>query len=125
MILADTSIWVDHLGRRFDPVLVTALEADRILMHPFIVGEIALGHLRNRQSLLAVLTKLPAAAVADDEEVLHLINSLDLFGRGLGYVDVHLLAAVRLTPGSALWTRDRRLHRVAESLALAAEIRSK
>ncbi|HEX4180470.1 MAG TPA: VapC toxin family PIN domain ribonuclease [Caulobacteraceae bacterium] len=88
-------------------------------MHPFIVGEIAMGGLRQREIILRSLSNLPRASVADDAEVLHFVSRHGLFGRGLGFVDAHLLAACQLTAGSTLWTRDRRLHTAALELGLA------
>lgn len=119
MILADTSIWVDHL-RRGDETLARLLEAVQITIHPFIIGEIALGHLRQRQSILESLEALPAVPVAMDDEVRRFIDAEALFGRGIGYVDVHLLASVRLSGDARLWTRDQRLAGVAQDLGLLA-----
>ncbi|MGA9322469.1 MAG: PIN domain-containing protein [Xanthobacteraceae bacterium] len=119
MILADTSIWVDHLRRR-NAAFAQLLEAVEVLGHPFVVGELALGHLDPRAPLLRDLRDLPQSIVASHQEVLHFINEYRLFGRGIGYVDVHLLAATRLTRGAALWTRDQQLRRVADRLKLAA-----
>lgn len=119
MILVDTSVWVDHL-RAGDKTLVTLLDAGSVLAHAFVIGELALGELRQRELVLAAVRDLPQADVASDEEVLHFIGRHRLFGSGIGYVDAHLLAAVRLTAGAALWTRDKRLLDVAERLGLAA-----
>ncbi len=119
MILADTSIWIDQL-RNGDALMTSLLEAEQIIMHPFIIGEIALGHLPERALILSNLRRLPNAEVARDDEVLTLINTAPLFGRGIGYVDAHLLASVRLTAGSLLWTRDKRLLAVAEMMGVAA-----
>jgi len=91
-------------------------------MHPFVIGELALGHLRRRAVILATLRDLPQATVAHDDEVMRLIGQHTLFGIGIGYVDVHLLAAMRLTPGVSLWTRDKRLSAIAERLSLAARL---
>lgn len=118
MILADTSVWADHF-RAGDQDLARLLQGGHILLHPFIIGELALGHLRKRAVVIADLSALPRAAMATEDEVLNLIETESLSGRGIGYVDVHLLAATRLTPGAKLWTRDRRLAAVAESLSLA------
>jgi predicted nucleic acid-binding protein len=119
MILVDTSIWIDHL-RRGDPVLVGLLQAGQILTHPFIIGELALGSLRQRDEIVGLLQGLPKAVVASHNEVLHLIQHQPLSGCGIGYVDTHLLAATRLTPHAALWTRDKRLLAIAERLQLSA-----
>ncbi|WP_418316184.1 type II toxin-antitoxin system VapC family toxin [Piscinibacter sakaiensis] len=118
MILADTSVWVDHL-RRGDPGLVELLERTAVVMHPFVVGEIACGSLRERVAILELLQNLPAAAVAEDDEVMQFIERHVLYGKGIGYVDVHLLASVKLTDGARVWTRDMQLHRVAASLGCA------
>lgn len=118
MILADTSVWVDHL-RAGDKALVALLEAGMVLAHPFVIGEIALGNLRQREIVLEALTDLPRASVATDAEVLHFIERHALSGRGIGYIDAHLLAAVTLTAGTELWTKDKRLHGVAVQLGLA------
>ena len=118
MILVDTSVWVDHL-RRGDAQLVDLLERANVVMHPFVVGEIACGSLRDRLSILELLQDLPAAAVADSAEVLGFIERHVLHGKGIGYVDVHLLASVALTEGAKLWTRDKSLRAVAVALRCA------
>ena len=117
MILVDTSVWIDHL-RTGDKTLVELLLAKQVLGHPFIIGEIALGHLPERRRILSSLRHLPQAIVASQDEVLNLIERERLFGFGIGYVDAHLLAATRLTEGASLWTRDTRLLSAGESLAL-------
>lgn len=119
MILADTSVWIDHL-RVGDAVLGDFLGRGGVLGHPFVTGELALGNLRQRDIVLRALRRLPQAIVASHEEVLRLVERQPLYGLGIGYVDAHLLAAVRLTEGAKLWTRDRRLRRVAVKLGLAA-----
>ena len=118
MILVDTSVWVDHL-RSGDAQLVDLLERASVIMHPFVVGEIACGRLRDRLSILELLQDLPAAAVADSAEVLGFIERHVLHGKGIGYVDVHLLASVALTEGAKLWTRDKSLRAVAVALRCA------
>jgi predicted nucleic acid-binding protein len=118
MILADTSVWVDHL-RAGDARLVRLLEDGEVVSHPFVIGELALGNLRQRDTVLDALNELPQANVATDIEVLHLIRKEALFGRGIGYIDAHLLASTRLSPGTHLWTRDRRLRQLAAWLGLA------
>ena len=122
MILVDSSIWVDHL-RDSDAALAALLNAGRVLTHPFTIGELALGRLRQRDVILEALRDLPQAIVASGDEVLHFIQRHELGGRGVGYVDVHLLAATRLTVGASLWTRDKRLQAVAEQLGLSARVR--
>lgn len=118
MILVDTSVWVDHL-RRGDAQLVDLLERSNVIMHPFVVGEIACGSLRDRSSILDLLQDLPAAAVAEGGEVLGFVERRVLHGKGIGYIDVHLLASVALTAGAKLWTRDRKLRAVANALGCA------
>jgi hypothetical protein len=118
LILVDTSVWVDHL-RKDNAPLIKLLDAGRVLIHPLVIGEIALGQMRQRKAILAALSDLPRAQVATEEEAMHFIERHTLYGRGVGYIDVHLLAAVRLTAGAALWTTDRRLHAVADALGLA------
>lgn len=118
MILVDTSVWIDHL-RVGDAELVTLLNNSRVLMHPFVLGELACGNLRNRNEVLALLKDLPRVAIATDDEVLCFIERHTLMGRGIGYGDAHLLAAVILSGATRLWTRDKRLQAVALSLVLA------
>jgi predicted nucleic acid-binding protein len=118
VILVDTSVWVDHL-RADNRELAALLGAGMVLVHPFVIGELALGNLRRRKAVLTALSDLPHADIATDVEVLIFIDRHALFGRGVGYVDAHLLAAVRLTAGAELWTKDRRLHGVADELGLA------
>lgn len=118
MILVDTSVWVDHL-RAGDAALGERLNHSQVLMHPFVLGELACGNLRSRGEVLRLLKALPQAIVASDEEVLFFIERNALMGRGIGYVDAHLLAAVALGGSTQLWTRDKRLRSVAEALNLA------
>ena len=121
MILVDTSVWIDHL-RRHNKTLSKLLHAGMVLTHPFVIGELALGNLRQREVVLTALSDLPRASVATEPEVLHFVDQYALFGRGAGYVDVHLLAAVRLTPGSQLWTNDKRLQKVAVQLGMTTTL---
>jgi predicted nucleic acid-binding protein len=118
VILVDTSVWVDHL-RAVDKTLENLLDRGRVVAHPFVIGELALGNLRQRHVVIAALQRLPQANVATDHEILHFIDRHALFGLGIGYVDVHLLAAVRLMAGVVLWTRDKRLLGAAEKLRVA------
>ena len=118
MILVDTSVWIDHL-RAMDAALAAALEAGAVVIHPFVVGELACGNLTNRVVVLGLLQDLPQAPVASDGEVLAFIEARALMGRGLGYIDVHLLASAALGADTQLWTRDRRLAEAAEGLHLA------
>jgi predicted nucleic acid-binding protein len=117
--LVDTSVWVDHL-RASNERLAQLLDRGEALIHPFVIGEISLGNLRQRDVVLRTLALLPGATVATDAEVLHFIDRRALFGHGVGYVDAHLLAATSLTAGALLWTYDKRLHEAAVRLGLAA-----
>ncbi|MBV8089167.1 MAG: type II toxin-antitoxin system VapC family toxin [Alphaproteobacteria bacterium] len=121
MILVDTSIWLDHL-RAGDERLGALLNGGEVLGHPYVIGELALGDLRQRDAFLRDLLDLPQAVVASDEEVLRLIDREKLFGRAIGYIDAHLLAAARLTVDTKLWTRDQTLNAVAATLGLAAAL---
>ena len=117
MILVDTSVWVDHLWRG-EPDLSRRLEAGEVLTHPLVVGELAMGNLRQRETVLGALQALPRAVVASDDEVLAYVERKALHGQGIGYVDAHLLASARLSPDTRLWTRDRRLAELAGLLGL-------
>ena len=118
MILADTSLWIDH-PRKGLPTLATALEEGQVLMHPFVLGELACGNLGNRRNVLRFLAFFPAVPAATDPEVLEFIERRALMGRGIGYIDFHLLASVALAAPARLWTLDRRLASVAAELELA------
>ena len=117
MILADTSIWVDHLRSKGDPHLIALLQQNAVWIHPWIVGEIACGYLAHRATVLRELQKLPQISVARDHEVLFLIERHRLMGRGIGYIDAHLLTAAA-AQGVRLWTRDKRLLTVAAGLRI-------
>lgn len=118
MILVDTSVWVEHL-RAGVATLAAALEQGIVLTHPFVLGELACGNLKNRSEVLRLLADLPRAPIATDAEALNFIEKRALMGRGIGYSDVHLLASVVLAGTTQLWTRDKRLAAVAENLKLA------
>ncbi len=118
MILIDTSVWIDHL-RADDKGLASLLDRAQALTHPFVAGELACGNLRNRAEVLRLLQDLPQSPVARDAEVLFFIEQHRLMGRGIGYVDAHLLAATALADPARLWTRDQRLTAVARDLKLA------
>jgi len=118
MILVDTSVWIDHL-RKGTPVLAAALTEGQVLMHPFVLGELACGNLKNRREVLQLLGDLPAAPTATDPEVLRFIEARVLMGRGIGYLDAHLLASAVLAASARLWTRDKRLAAVAADMKLA------
>jgi predicted nucleic acid-binding protein len=117
VILVDTSVWVDHL-RHGSAALTDALNQAQILTHPFVIGELACGNLKNRLEVLDHLAHLPQAPVATDAEVLHLIETHRLMGRGVGYIDIHLLASARLAE-STLWSLDKRLMALATDLGVA------
>ncbi len=118
MILVDTSIWIDHL-RSGDAAAARLLGDGLVVNHPWVTGELAVGNLNNRDELIGLMRGLPQAVLADDNEVLGLIEDEALQGTGIGYVDAQLLAATRLTPDAVLWTRDRRLAAVATRMRLA------
>ena len=119
MILVDSSIWADHL-RSGDGTLAALLDAEEVLCHPFVVGEILMGNARNWSGLREILGSLPQAIVAEHKEVLDMVERYRLYGIGIGYVDVHLLASTQLAGNVRLWTRDRRLAKAAEALGLFA-----
>jgi len=118
MILVDTSVWVDHL-RHGEARLADLLNDSQVLMHNFVLGELACGRLSDRIAVLKLLGDLPRAPMASDEEVLFFIERHSLPGRGIGYIDAHLLAATSLGESGLLWTRDRRLGSAAGDLGLA------
>lgn len=114
MILVDTSVWIDHL-RRGNTRLRSLLDEAAVLTHPFILGELACGNLRNRQEILRLLALLPEARIAEHAEVLGLLDGRRLYGRGIGWLDAHLLASAILS-GTPLWTLDRRLAQIVSAL---------
>jgi len=117
MVLVDTSIWISHLTKG-NTRLKTLLKKGEVASHPFIIGELACGNIKNRTEILSLLEALPMASVAKHEEVLCLIESHHLMGRGLGLIDVHLLASALLT-GVPLWTADKRLRAASAKLDIA------
>lgn len=119
MILVDTSVWIDHF-RATDGRLVDLLERDEVCSHPFVVQELALGHLKDRAPVLGSLVELRSLSVLAPQEVLSLIDVRRLYGTGLSLVDVHLLGATLVTPGARLWTKDKRLRAVAGEAGVAA-----
>ena len=118
--IIDTSIWIDHLGSRQDRV-AELLRQRRVLFHPMILGEIALGSIRERALVLAELRVLPCAPIVAHDDVMAMIEAFGLSNSGIGFVDAHLLAAVRLVPEGVILTRDKHLRRVAERLGIAAD----
>ena len=129
MILADTSIWINHLNPQ-DPRfsiqhserLKTLLNDNLILGHSMVIGELACGNLKDRKTVLTDIKNLPKASVAADDHVLSFIEEKQLMGRGIGYIDFHLLAATEMTRSTELWTLDGRLIDVATELNLAYQI---
>ena len=123
MILADSSIWIDHF-RGSNPKMRQLLESEdeEIVTHPFVVAELALGSLKDRRKTLAELDLLTHVDVADTFEVRRMVDAHSLYSRGIGLVDAHLLASCLLTTGTRLWTRDTRLQAVARSLAVDANL---
>lgn len=118
MILVDTSVWIDHL-RNNNVTLVNLLNTGQVLIHPFVIGELALGNLRQRDAILDTLNNMQNVKIAKDEETIRFINQHKLYGLGIGYIDAHLLTSVRLTPGTLLWTKDKRLHAAANRLEMS------
>lgn len=119
-LLADSSIWIDHI-RRPSQDLASAIRQGRILVHPLVIGEVAMGSIARRSEMLSALLALRPARRANDSEVLDLVERHRLFGTGLGLIDAHLLASTLLTPDARLWTGDRRLQEAAERLGVAGE----
>jgi predicted nucleic acid-binding protein len=118
MILVDSSVWVDHF-RSGDAFLLAQLNAQNVVIHPFVLGEISLGHMSRYEQIMEMLSDLPSLLIADDAEVRHMIRRHRLFGSGIGYVDAHLLGSVLLSKGHTFWTRDKKLHRIADSFGVA------
>lgn len=118
MIIADSSVWIDHF-KVADLGLSKALAADEVLMHPYVLGELALGSLRNRQATLANFASYDLPPVASPDEVLVFIERAQLSNRGIGYIDVHLLVSCLLHGTCKLLTRDRRLHTAALQVGVA------
>ena len=121
MILADTSVWIDHL-RSNNYELRKQLENGQILMHPFVAAELALGSLLNRGKTLAFFDLLPQARIAQLTEVRQMIESRSLYSRGIVLIDAHLIAAVFLNPSTRLWTRDKHLSDIAKALGIHANL---
>ena len=116
MILVDTSVWISHL-RDGDVGLEVLLNDAHVVCHPFILGELACGHLKNRSEILSLLQALPMATIAENEEVMRFIESYHLMGKGLGYIDIHLLASAILSK-IPLWTFDKKLQGVSVKMGL-------
>lgn len=116
MVLVDTSVWIEHF-RHGNIGLDSPLQEGQVVCHPFIVGELACGNIRNRFKILSLLDTLPLAHHAEHEEVMHVIDKYQLMGKGLGYIDVHLIASAMLT-NIPLWTFDKRLNSVSTKLGI-------
>ncbi len=117
-MLVDTSVWVEHL-RRGEPTLSALLDRDEVECHPFIIGELACGFLRRRSEVLILMQRLPHVPIVGHDEVLAFVERRRLMGRGIGWIDAHLLASAALS-STLLWSRDRRLSEVARELHLCA-----
>jgi predicted nucleic acid-binding protein len=117
MILADTNVWIKHF-RESDAELISQLNVGFVACHPFIIGELACGNLGNREEILMLLQALPSSPVVEVTEILEFIENNSLMGRGLGYVDIHLLASV-IIGNIVLWTYDRRLNEAAIELGVS------
>ena len=121
MTLIDTSIWIDHL-RKPEELVSHLLRNDEVTMHPYVIGEVALGNLSRRSEIVLMLSTIPTTEVAKHDDVMRLIDQHRLFGTGLGYVDVHLLTSARLMRETTLWTRDKQLHAAADRLGVALRL---
>ncbi len=124
MTLVDTSVWVEHL-RSGNAALADELEAGSVLAHPFVIGELACGNLKNRREVLDLLGRLPSAPTATHAEALSFLERRALMGRGIGFIDVHLLASTALGAPARLWTLDRHLAAIATELNVAYEQRTR
>ena len=116
MVLVDTSVWVDHF-RVTSGSLASLLEMDEVAMHPFVLGELACGNLENRKEIIALLHALPPVNKVEDDELLLFMERHALMGRGVGLIDVHLLASCHLD-GCRLWTKDKRLQNIATEMEI-------
>lgn len=116
MVLVDTSVWIEHL-RKTSSRLAGLLDEAEVAIHPFVIGELACGNLANRKEILSLLHSLPAVHRVEDDEILFFIEQHSLAGRGLGLIDVHLLASSKMSE-HPLWTKDKRLKAAAEEFGL-------
>lgn len=115
MVLVDSSVWIDHL-RQKDVLLSQLLINHQVCIHPMVIGELACGNLQNRSSIIKLWKNLPHANQATHMEALHCLDKHNLFGKGIGFIDLHLLASTLLSPDTLLWTNDRRLKNIAVAL---------
>jgi predicted nucleic acid-binding protein len=118
MVLVDSSVWIDHI-RKKDDVLSQLLVNGQVCIHPLIIGELACGNLRNRLSIIKLWQSLPHANHATHQEALHCLEKHSLFGKGIGFIDLHLLASTLLSTNTFLWTNDRRLKNLTDDLKLS------
>ena len=123
LILVDTSVWIKHL-RESETNLVRLLEQGLVACHPFIIGEIACGGIKNRQEILDLLNDLPSADIVDHQDIMEFIEYRKIMNKGLGYIDVHLLGSA-LVSETPLWTLDKALRKIANQLSIGYETRSK
>ena len=121
MILVDTSIWIDHF-RHGDAELRKIIEDDRLLCHPVVIGELALGNLRDRDAIMAFLAAQPEALIASHDEVMVMIDQHSIFSMGIGYTDAHLLASALIDRRSILWTGDKRLAAAAQKAGASLHV---
>ncbi|MGD0293726.1 MAG: type II toxin-antitoxin system VapC family toxin [Terracidiphilus sp.] len=121
MILADTTVWIDHF-RKDNKELRRQLDKLNVVIHPFIIAELALGSLRERAKTLAWLDRLPQVGVAQIGEVRQMIEMRSLYNRGIGLIDAHLIASIFIHPSTQLWTKDMRLRDIAIELGIAANL---
>jgi predicted nucleic acid-binding protein len=120
VILVDTSVWIDHL-RSGNPALARLLDNNAVMAHRWVTGELALGNLHNRTEIIGLLGDLPQAIIADDDEVMRLIDLEPLHGSGIGYVEAQVLASAKLTPETRIWTSDKHLKQVTSRVGLDFE----
>ena len=117
MILVDTSVWIDHF-KRSNKKFSELLENEQVVCHPFVIGELACGNLKKREEILELLEALPKSMLAKQDEVLELIKSGKLYGKGIGWIDAHLITSAILE-NILIWTRDKRLKSICESLKIS------
>jgi len=115
-VLVDTSVWIDHF-RKASPMLRDMLDKERVVIHPYVIGELACGNLNRRKEILALLHALPFVPSIEDDEILFFIEKYKLAGRGLGLIDIHLLASSQLS-AIPLWTKDKRLNSAAKDIGV-------
>ena len=121
LILADTSVWASHL-RNHDPLMVSLMDGERLLMHPYVIGELSMGNLHNRAAFILALRQMEGVTLATDSEVSRLVEDSRLYGTGIGWIDAHLLASTLLTDDVQLWSHDRRLSAAAGRFGRATQL---